>query len=510
MIKKIQKYLLLHYPTLWNIKLVPMLLILLVAHIIFFAIGYLATSNSFDGYSSYYYSSWNQLGIVYFASILIGILLLIGWLIAFNRNNAIKVFYPKKARVLYLEWLLIFAITSAIALIPFSLNQGYLTKWRSASSETDAVKALDIIEKSKILIPDNDYEFTYDASQDTPIPIPEGMIINIDSINLDLYSFSYNNNNSITINGYKGPSLLFYKSSDYYYYSELAEENAMMPKNKSVVVKQWLRDGQKDSIYALMVEFNKLQQEQNLTISLTPSQWLERIYKPPFFEVNKYNVIRNEDRGYSYYDNYYDNVDSLDLYGYTYNSQIKVPYLQHRELKAGYETVLKSYNTKLDYSIILLCLCISLSLSLFIFSFRATAGKSWLTAFVAGGVLIFISCLLGVALSTSGNGGSELFTLFVCTFWLVLFTILLINIISKTKENRAKGRSNIYINIFLWLLPAFIPLLYFGYEAIYEFNDKYLNNDYIEPMFWINIPVIVIAMWFVSLLVRKWKSTPEE
>lgn len=42
MINKIQKYLLLNYPTLWNIKLFPMLLILLGVHMFFGFIGYLA------------------------------------------------------------------------------------------------------------------------------------------------------------------------------------------------------------------------------------------------------------------------------------------------------------------------------------------------------------------------------------------------------------------------------------------------------------------------------------
>lgn len=53
--------------------------------------------------------------------------------------------------------------------------------------------------------------------------------------------------------------------------------------------------------------------------------------------------------------------------------------------------------------------------------------------------------------------------------------------------------------------------MFFGYETFYELTtEDYINSDYIEIMFWINIPITIVVMFFVTLFVRKWKRVPEE
>jgi hypothetical protein len=301
------------------------------------------------------------------------------------------------------------------------------------------------------------------------------------------------------------------------------------------LVKKWLRNGQKDDILAVMKDFDKLQQKHNLKGNITPEQWFKRIYNPPFFEVNPSTALNNYKPEYYYYDEDYSQYpatvlpeEAVDVdvaapaadstyqeYAYSIVNS-KTPHLQYSMLRAGYEHILEYYeydNTFFEW-FILFCACVAVCLSIFVYTFRVTGGKQWLIAFVSSGILIFIVVLLAVAIRQSlGYGTEEPIVISVCLFWIVLFVALLIRMISKIASKGRKGKSSIYMNIFVWILPCLIPLSY----SIVYLHSEYSNNEYFEPtetdvmnMFWYNIIFITIAMWFISILVRKWKSIAEE
>ena len=504
MIKKIQKYLLLHKPMLWNIRIVPMLLILLVLNIIFFGLGYISTDVSFSS-SYYYYSPARDMGLLYFFSILTGILLLIGWLIFYNRNNAFKTLYPTKTSKLYVEWLLIFVISSGITLIPYFMTEGYHFKWQSVASQQESKKALEILEKAELLIPDlyqyNNSLYSYNPQLESPIPIPDYMTLRPDSIDLNLYSIHYNDWDKVVIEGYTGPSLLFYKTTDYYYENyknnnwDYLDTDELRKIKRREQVKGWLINGQTDSILTVMKDFVELQKKHGLHVNLTPERWLERIYNPPFFPIDESNTIVRRDNS-----------------NYSYNSE---PYLPFDELNSGYTYTHRFYKEKYEHrnSFILVSLCIAMMVSMLIFSFRATSGKPWLIAFIAAGVLMFIIVLSGVALGESMDWrNEEIIFIFISLSWIALFIVFLSKVLTKIRRKDNKGKSNIYINIMIWLTPCIIPLLYFTYILHCELVDNYvdISSDNVSAMFWISLTAMIPAMWLIALLVRNWKSIAEE
>ncbi len=213
MIQKIQKYLLENYPLIWNIRIFPMALIIIIANLIFFGIGYLSTDNTFEGIYFKFYS--DTLGVIYFASVVTGVLILIGWLMHYMRNNAFQVYYPRKTMHIYLEWILCFIICAGISVIPLSLTEGCNKKWRAACSKKDTKKALEIIDQAEMLIPRSIYEYRYQKEYMEPIRIPDGMSVKLDSSNIDQYAYSKDNNNNLILKGYIGTSLLFYRN-DYF------------------------------------------------------------------------------------------------------------------------------------------------------------------------------------------------------------------------------------------------------------------------------------------------------
>jgi len=521
MIKKIQKYLLLHYPLLWNIRIVPMLLILAAIHIIFFSIGYISTSIDFND-TYYFYSPMNDLGLLYFTCFMVGLLTLIGWLVFYNRNNAFKTFYPRTNTQLFSEWVLIVVITAGICLVPVTLTNGAVAKWKSVASLEDAKKAIDVLNKVQILIPSDLSDYDYSERYNEPIAIPAGKVIRADTVNLNLYYTTYTQDQGIIIEGYIGPSLLFYKDYDYKSYYNRTDRKYLDKEAIDRVkgyeqMKSWLQNNKKDSVYAVMKDFESLLRKHNFKVSLTAEEWLQRVYNPPFFSVDLSTMIRNYEPSDSSYDyNYPEGVivapSDDDYYG-----DSSLPYLQHTELKNCYNMILKynEYHKDEDSRILnLFCCSLAIGLALFVFSFRVTAGKHWLIAFISTGVLIFITVLLALALNESFTRRDEEITvMFVCLSWVALFFALLIRILVKCKNKSGKGKSVIYINLLIWLIAWQIPLLLLTVVAHSEYSDnRYFKPEIedVEFILWANILFVLAVMWPVSVLIRKWKSLPEE
>lgn len=543
MIKKIQNYLLVHHPILWNVKLVPMILVLLAIHTVFFIIGFVSSDASFEETYSYY-SPFNSMGVLYFVSVLIGLIVLIGWLVFFNRNNGLKIFYPRKTSQIYLEWILSLVITVSIALIPFTLTEGYLSKWKSIASKSETQKAIEILERAEVLIPNTEYSyFDYNDEYDKPIPVPEGMNLRPDSINLDDYSIQYSGSGNIVIRGYTGQSLLFFTSYDYYSYhryknrhieesdAHYIDSTTWAKNRRQDEVREWLRKGEKDKIMAVMNDFENLQKRHNLPVNITPEKWMERIYNPPFFPVNNRTIIRNYQPSsfYNSSDYYYPDeavveeaVDAVDATiedisdNYIASASKTIPYLQYKELETGYNQIIRSYEDDLDIQTFLLfCTCFAVWTSLFIYSFRVTDGKSWLISFVGTGVLLFAVFLGTVTLIDSldwGRTDERIFVMLILFFWVALFWGLGIRIIGKIRSKANKGNSKHYINLFIWLIPCQIPLLFFIGLLYIDISNNHLDisERMIMNMFWFNILFTILAMWPISVLVKKWKGIAEE
>lgn len=521
-----------------------MLLILLGVHLVFFGIGFLATDVTF-GEMYYYNSPWGDFGILYCVSILVSILLLIGWLVFYSRNNGFKTFYPKKTNQLFLEWIMIFIISIGISFVPYSLSNGYLSKWKSVVSLKEAQKAMDILNKIKILIPDSKSPYNYDSDYNEPIPLPEGMKVDVHALDLDDYSVQYSGSGNLIIRGYTGPSLLFYSNYHYYdfynynngnlEYKAYVDSSSWNKVREPEQIKKWLQAGDKDKILALMKDFEQLQRKHNMPVNITPENWFKRIYNPPFFPVKKSTMISNyqPSRFNDYYKSYAEEVviatepdiaTVADTIAYSLSTTEpdpddipvgSLPYLQHEELSSGYQQIIYSYIDRSDMKwFVLISFCISLIMAVLVFSFRVTSGRAWLIALVSTGVLIFAVILFAVGLGKSLDWRhEEIIIIFITLFWITLFVILFSKIIIKVNNKSHKGRSNIYINVMLWLLPCLIPLAYLTVIT----HARLSQTNYYKPeeqdvmcMFWINIPIAILSIWALSALIRRWKSIAEE
>mgnify|MGYP001260776780 CR=1 FL=1 len=514
MIKKIQTYLLENYPLLWNIRIFPIGILILVVNLIFFALGYVFTDTSFNG-KSYYRPLGGDLSLVYFASIVISIIIFVTWLIFYFRNNALKVYYPRRTSHVLLEWIICYILCIGITFIPRSLNAGSNYKWEVTTSVEEAEDALKIIYKAQQLMPYDMYSDKYDADKnDTPIPVPEEFKKNIklDSANLSRYAFEYDKKNNIIIKGYIGPSLLFYKARTYFYYLEcFGDSLSSVQMNKDInEVKLWLQNGDTTKIKSLMKDYMQLINKHKLKTSINTDQWFKRIYNPPFFQVDTSTVIlRSILSSTLFWD---DKRYAVNTPHPTYET-ISAPLIENDTLTDGYERIIQNRNYAEDFRVVtLFCLCLALALSILVFSYRVTGGRKWLKSLLFVGIFALCSSLLTALISQIGYSDDRLFVMTIVCSWLLLFIITLGLLLYKVYSKAEKTKSNVAITISLWFIPCVFPLIY-ALIAIFldynyrEFLEKTLS---IESMYWINLIVSVIAMVPASILVRKWKSLAEE
>lgn len=123
-IKNFNRYLLEHYPAVWNTKIVWMLLAGIMIHIIFFFIGYISHAdpkslhkfNVMDDYFS---------GGMIFIHLIISILTIVGWLILMFKNNAFKNFYPVTKWKMFSQLLQYFIIIFTCTSFFFSYMAGF-------------------------------------------------------------------------------------------------------------------------------------------------------------------------------------------------------------------------------------------------------------------------------------------------------------------------------------------------------------------------------------------------
>lgn len=485
MINKIQQYLLTNQPTIWNTKLVPIVLLTIAIQIAFFAFGYLATNNGInykDGLLSGMYI------LVYAGSLLVGLLLFIFWLLQYNRNNGLKVFYPTSNLNLYLEWICILIVCIFIGYIPNSLSQGKATKWKQAISKSDQKEAFKKLNRAQALLPSSIYNFELGVDQQ-PMMVGDAPV-NRTKFDTKLYTYEENATSPNNPIEYVGPSYLYYKDNKRNSYWRYDEEDA-------AIVEHWLKTQNKDSIRMVMQDFLDLHTKYNLKTNVDIDYWMETVYNPPLYPVTK-TIGSNEyiQNSYSSYDdenpdNKYLNLDTL----YNYYEEVNDYYSAD-----GYS---KWYN--------IITLTFALGISVLVFSSRVTSGRHWVFALLCTGVILFVFSLLSGLILLIDDGLT--FPLIMPLCWLILFVAICFAIALKVVNSKQKGKSNIYMNLAIWMIPALIPWTYqiFVYFQIFvneNWSDTVVDFTYI--MLYANIVFTLIVMFPAVMLIRKWKALPED
>lgn len=132
--KRINNYLLEHYPILWNTNFIWMVLVALLLNGFMFLVGYMITNISVlsDFYIEDYFFRSGMPFIYYIMVIIIVVI----WLLRFYKHNPFKYFYPVKKTYFYALFIQVFVVFFLLLLGNYSFTLGAFKKTNKVLNET--------------------------------------------------------------------------------------------------------------------------------------------------------------------------------------------------------------------------------------------------------------------------------------------------------------------------------------------------------------------------------------
>lgn len=505
MFKNIQKKLLLKYPLLWNTKFVPMAIIGILIHLIFFGLGYADGTIDFSNKTKFDIEAISIL----FGIILI-IIIVILWLVNYFKNNALKSFYSKSKNSLFYEWLQVFIICLLLITfyIPFSI--GKQLHQRTYYSLEETTKRCETISLADIFIDGGFAQTELDSILKTELSQEDyNLIKNQETEFYRDTNYHYFNKDHIVFKGKKYDQFSLLNRNTFEFRVISKEQDSL---NK-IKVQNWLFQDNKNEVKNLMTNYLKLIKEHDLATNLTQEKWLEITYKAPKFEEFLYiqPYIKEYEAENSYRYNDYEAAVAVSAYENKYSKY----FVQQDVLKSKYDTVSDAHTDDfIKIEMILSFLYGALGFSILIFSFRVTSGKSWLIAVVTAGI---INMIYGIV--TAVTNSSLLY------FYLILFTILgiLVYFLLIFFNKKSLQLSRIALNLVLWSFTAIIPIVYFltleANKPDYYYNRNFDTNvespfyiwlnEHILEMFSLNFILSIFFLFILSKIIRNWKGIAE-
>lgn len=151
MIDRINRYLLTHYPLLWNIRIVWVLLSNVLLHLLFFLAGF-ASLSATSIKNFYSVESVGGESLITF-SVLCSVLVLLVWLVFYLRNNAFKSMYRISSQYLVKEFLLIFIVVLTSISYFFSYQSGVRTRGSAITNSTELSREAALINTAFAFLP---------------------------------------------------------------------------------------------------------------------------------------------------------------------------------------------------------------------------------------------------------------------------------------------------------------------------------------------------------------------
>lgn len=500
------------YPLIWNTKIIPLTLIALVIHLIFFIVGYQNAIISSVQIHNYYNQESNAMMINLFA-VLISVLIFIIYCVMYFKNNAFKAFYPKTNQALFKEWILI--ILFCLLNFSYALTSIFAAnlQTRNVMPREVALKNCKTISKASMFLQggyiedkwiDSTVHGTYRRFERDSFSL-EGRKYALNSLlNKDIQSFPFFNSN----------------------------QDSLM----RLEVQRWMKNDNKVAIEKVFKDYFAITNQHQLKSNISLEIWMKLVYNYP--EFTKYAIVGKSERELRYEDEYSEYVDVVDttaaVVGYeidtlsTIMKELDGESYYYSKYYVSQDVLVKYYNSiavawedsLLDLNFIMVVLYLSFGFSLAILSFRVTSARNWLIALISMGV---IQIIFGIATAFFN------YNLAFPLLYLLLFLSLVTYFIVVSVRKKGKKWSGIVLNQILWMLVGFLPMVYIivmdivkensGYNDRYDRKTRVLVErfpkiDWLEEhamlSMLINLTIVVVVVFLLSTVIKKWRGIPEE
>ncbi|PQJ78223.1 hypothetical protein [Polaribacter porphyrae] len=543
-INKVNKYLLEHYPLIWNTRLVWMTGVNVIIHMLFFIIGYFSVSGLEDLKEHYNLSDFFFNTSVLYYNFLISIFIILIWIIFYLRNNAFKNLYSIPKSYLFKQFCIVFIIFLLSITQNYSFRSGLTTKIKSLYDWESVDADIKKFNKAGIFLIHNEDEYEIDKKQ-YPKPFPLKMAYansleymeNIDTtrayINFkDTYYQFYtinkkkqqekerksilnifeNNDIDFTIRDvvditefkeFINPSLYNYSKELFVYGQDSITKKLQLQHHQKVL------DERNESI--LKNEINtllSLAEKYDLDHNLDVDTLLKMVYNPPNFLLTE--LINPSNPGLPQY---------FKSFNKKYNEEIlysKTLYYDLGRIDNYFKNVYEAYFVSSAVGLLYFFIGFAFFLGVVFFIFKTTSVKSLLLSVVASiVVLIIIVWLMSSSRRLILNSDYREFAIMLfVSFIIILFAF--IAYVSKWKK------LIVSINWSLALLAIPIFFLFFGLTI-----TEYLKNSHLDKFpkdysyksnfdiwftnygFWAIILVSFFSVYVYSIYIRKLKARPE-
>ncbi|WEK70258.1 MAG: hypothetical protein P0Y62_01640 [Candidatus Chryseobacterium colombiense] len=190
---KFNQYVLEKYPTIWNTKIIWMVLASIVIHILFFIIGYFSHINPVSLQKFEVKDDYFRDGMI-FIHLIISILMIVGWLIMMFKNNAFKTYYPSSKSKLFLQFVQYFIIIFACTTFYFSYMTGFKMFIKNKYPDKEMLGNIDVINRATPFLSQEMNNYTLDNRKYPKIFNDLYCETNINEINRNKKYFVYHNN----------------------------------------------------------------------------------------------------------------------------------------------------------------------------------------------------------------------------------------------------------------------------------------------------------------------------
>ncbi|MDD3003506.1 hypothetical protein [Flavobacterium sp.] len=511
MFKKFNHRFVYKYPLIWNTKIVPIALIAVVFHLLFFVVGYQNAIVHSVQVHSYYNQESNAITINLFA-VLLSVLVFIIWCVLYFRNNAFKAFYPKNNSAIFKEWFLVLGVCIVTFSYALSSIIGSNVQTRNAVSYKEALKNCETISKASLFLHGSYKEGQYTHEK------KEGKVV---SVKRDSFAFEGRN--------YSLKSLMNKNISSFPLFD--SKQDSL----RRLQMQRWMKEDKKDSVAMVLENYMALMEQHKLKVNISAPQWLDLVYDYP--EFTNYFVIGKQEREFQYAFENQEN-ESIDV---TKEGSISVKdtvsttikningenyvyskyYVSDKALTDYYTAIAVSWDNYLlgsDY--IMMILYLSVLFSLMVLSFRVTSARNWLIGLIALGV---IQIVFGIGTAFFGSG----ITYYI--LFLIYFGVISVYFAIVYSGKRGKKWSGIALNHILWLSPVVGLIVYnlimdlvkeySGYYQKYDLQtgkkvEEFPKIDWFEEnqllIFQVNLLLVVFFIFLFSRIIKGWRGIPED
>ncbi len=454
MFKKINNYVLLQHPQLWNTRFVPSVILLLSLHVLFYMLGYFnpdvleIIKKSYNYFEEY----------VFFFAGLACVLFIVLWLVFYLRNNAYKLYYPLTKHYFFKEFFLLFILFFLSITFIYSYKTGFRANIRSISTDINLAKEVDVLNLSNALLPYKEesrdeytaYNYTIRSTCDS-VNYKDSLATAHTALQEKRNYQGTASNEEARINALiQQFETNARKDREYKYTNYCASiftlDNTIEQKyNRTIhnTINRLLYNNNIDSVKHIFDKFEKN------CIRFKIDKNINAPKETPFVFKNKDYTISEYYKHYRLYD-----VPKTDKY------------ICINELENVYRNIESARLNKIDYAEIVAFLYAAFAMTVLLLIYRFGGRKNWLLSVIAGAIIAFSFGFIMIMCNVSEN----------CIIYYFILLLALFIAYKYQKKQHHKMWATIWLNNVTICIASILPMIVAFIEI--KIRKKYYNNNY--------------------------------